>query len=172
MNTSLQQRPRTHGQEDPGGRRGVRGTPANGSFNGDKREFDPRLFVLVTSAELDRDTGNVDTLAELQDECDGDLEIEVWGAEPLSRKLRDAPHLVFAVFGPQWARAYCGFDPGPPDPVVPKSLGLVEDPVAVLLQADAMTYEVTDPLAAAHLYGVVARDCCGCMNEHTDWPRR
>lgn len=38
----------------------------------------------MTSAELGRDTGNVDTLAELQDECDGDLEIEVWGrdAEP------------------------------------------------------------------------------------------
>ena len=32
----------------------------------------------MTSAELDRDTGNVDTLAELQDEYDGDLEIEVW----------------------------------------------------------------------------------------------
>ena len=29
------------------------------------------------------------------------------------------------------------------------------------LQADTMTYEVTDPLAAAPLGGVVARDCCG-----------
>ncbi len=29
------------------------------------------------------------------------------------------------------------------------------------LQADAMTYEVTDPLAAAQLCGVVARECCG-----------
>jgi hypothetical protein len=141
------------------------GLPRTVHYNGDKREFDPRRFVLVTSAELDRDTGNVDTLAELQDEYDGDLEIEVWGAEALSRKLRDAPNLVFAVFGPQWAKAYCGFDPGPPDPVAPKSLGLVEDPVAVLhldsLKADAMTYDVTDPLAAAHLYGVVARELEG-----------
>ena len=72
---------------------------------------------------------------------------------------------MFAVLGPQWVKANCGFEPGPPDPVAPKSLGLVEEPVAVLhlnsLQADAMTYEVTDPLAAAQLYGVVARECCG-----------
>lgn len=54
------------------------------------------------------------------------------------------------------------FDPGSPDTAAPKSLGLVEDPVAVLrldsLEADAMTYEATDALAAARLYGVVARE--------------
>lgn len=138
------------------------GPPRPVDSNGDRRKFDPRRFVLVTSAELDRDTGNVETLAELQDEYDGDLEIEVWGAEALSRKLRDAPNLVFAVFGPQWAEAYCGFRPAPPDPAAPKSLGLVESPVTVLhrdsLVADAMTHEATDPLAAAHLYGVVAKE--------------
>ncbi|PZS37446.1 MAG: hypothetical protein DLM62_19175 [Pseudonocardiales bacterium] len=137
------------------------GPPRPVGYHGDRRKFDPRRFVLVTSAELDRDTGNVDTLVELQDEYDGDLEIEVWGAEALSRKLRDAPNVVFAVFGPQWAEAYCGFRPAPPDPAAPKSLGLVEGPVAVLhldsTEADAMTREATDPLAAAQLYGVVAR---------------
>ncbi|MDT7597660.1 MAG: hypothetical protein QOJ06_3206, partial [Pseudonocardiales bacterium] len=136
------------------------GFPRPAGYGGDTRWFDPRRFVLVTSAQLDRDTGNVDALVELQDEYDGDLEIEVWGAEALGRKLRDAPNLVYAVFGPQWAKAWCGFDPGPPDPAAPKSLGLVEDPVAVLrldsLEADAMTYEATDALAAARLYGVVA----------------
>jgi len=137
------------------------GPPRPVDYEGGRRKFDPRRFVLVTSAELDRDTGNVDTLVKLQDEYDGDLEVEVWGAEALSRKLRDAPNLVFAVFGPQWAAAYCGFTPIPPDPATPKSLGLVEGPLAVLhldsLEADAMTHEATNPLAAAHLYGVVAK---------------
>ncbi|MDQ4040037.1 MAG: hypothetical protein M3313_17230 [Actinomycetota bacterium] len=138
------------------------GPPRPIDYEGDRRRFDPRRFVLVTSAELDRDTGNIDTLRELQDEYDGDLDIEVWGAEALSRKLRDAPNLVFAVFGPHWAEAYCGFRPAPPDPAAPKSLGLVEAPVAVLhldsLEADAMTHEATDPLLTACLYGVVGRD--------------
>lgn len=66
------------------------GLPRSIGYEGDRRKFDPRRFVLVTSAELDRDTGNVDTLVKLQDEYGGELEIEIWGAEALSRKLRDA----------------------------------------------------------------------------------
>ena len=125
------------------------------------RRFDPRRFVVVTSAELDSDVHNVDELAKLQDEYLGDLEIEVWGAEALSRKLRDAPRLVNAVFGPQWAAAFCGFTPSPADPNAPNSLGLVEAPVAVLgldsLEADAVAAEGVDPQRAAHLYGIVAQ---------------
>ncbi|WP_188197567.1 hypothetical protein [Nonomuraea sp. SYSU D8015] len=137
------------------------GPPRHSGFTGAKRRFDPRRFVLVTSAEFDRDTRNVDALAELQDEYAGDLEIEVWGAEAVGRKLREAPYLVFAVFGAAWAQAWCGFDPAPADPAAPRALGLVEDPVLVLgldaLQEEAVACEVSHPLTAARLYGLVAR---------------
>ncbi|MFF0767374.1 hypothetical protein ACFYUK_00655 [Nonomuraea wenchangensis] len=108
------------------------GPPRHAGFAGARRRFDPRRFVLVTSAEFDRDTRNVDVLAELQDEYADDLEIEVWGAEAVSRKLREAPYLVYAVFGPAWAKTWCGFDPAPADPAAPPALGLVEDRRAAL----------------------------------------
>ena len=101
--------------------------PARGAgFDGSPRRFDPQRFVVVTSASLDADTANVDEVDRLQGVYDGDLEIEVWGAEALSRKLRDAPNLVYAVFGAAWAKAFCGFEPIPPPVGAPRPLALVE----------------------------------------------
>jgi len=107
--------------------------PARGAgFDGSPRRFDPQRFVVVTSASLDADTANVDEVDRLQGVYDGDLEIEVWGAEALSRKLRDAPNLVYAVFGAAWAKAFCGFEPIPPPVGAPRPLALVEEPTEVL----------------------------------------
>ncbi|QMU70263.1 hypothetical protein [Streptacidiphilus sp. P02-A3a] len=129
-------------------------------FQGDPRRFDPYRLVVATSAQTDSDTAIVDALATLQNEYAGDLVIEAWGAEALSRALRDAPHLVFAVFGPHWASAFCGFTPSPAAQSAPTALGLVDDPAEVLgldaLQADAAANEERDPLEAAHLLGLVA----------------
>jgi hypothetical protein len=72
------------------------------------RLFDPRRFVVVISASTETDTKIVDAVAALQTAYADDLEIEVWGAEALGRKLRDAPHLVYAVFGGHWAEAWWG----------------------------------------------------------------
>ncbi|WP_262063454.1 hypothetical protein [Streptomyces sp. STR69] len=136
------------------------GPPRPPGYRGKARKFSPRRFVIVTSAGLDRDTENVDALEALQTKYAGDLEIDAWGAEALSRMLRDMPYLVYAVFGPQWAKAYCGYEPSPSNPAAPKSLGLVEDPIAVLqldaLETDATQAEPTDPLQASRLFGRVA----------------
>ena len=130
-------------------------------IRGPKRRFDPHRFVIITSAAVESDTGNIDGLKDLQDNYDGDLTIEVWGAETLSRKLRDLPHMVLAVFGPVWAKAWCGFEPVPPGPGAPAPLGLVEGPLAVLhldaMEADAASKQQADPLAAAALLGKVAQ---------------
>lgn len=137
------------------------GNPRPIGHGGKDRRFSPRQFVVVTSAELDRDTENVDTLASLQNEYSGDLEISAWGAEALSRMLRDMPLVVYSVFGHEWAKSYCGYEPAPADPTAPKSLGLVEDPIAVLqlnaLEADAAQAESLEPLKASRLYGRVAQ---------------
>ncbi len=135
--------------------------PARGTdFTGPERRFNPGRFVVVTSAELDAETAVVKELADLQDTYAGDLVIEAWGAEALGRILRDAPRLVFAVFGPHWAEAFCGYVPVPQVPQVPNALGLVEEPAEVLgldaLEADAAAKEIQDPLEAARLYGLVA----------------
>lgn len=137
------------------------GPPRPPGYQGPPRRFAPYRFVIMTSAQLDADTATVDELATLQDEYVGDLEIEVWGAEELSRKLRDMPNLVLAVFGAPWAKAFCGVEPDPSPGAAPKALGLVEDPVRVLnldaLKADAEAAEGSgDPLRAAHLYGLIA----------------
>ncbi len=137
------------------------GPPRPPDYSGTTRKFDPRRFVVVTSAELDREARNVDEVATLQDEYGGDVDIEVWGAEALSRKLRSAPHLVNAVFGPVWASSFCGLAPVPTDRDAPKSLGLVESPITLLhldtLEADAAAVEGSDPLRAAPLLGAVAQ---------------
>ena len=69
--------------------------------------------MIVTSALLESDTGNIDGLKELQDRYQRDLTIEVWGAEALGRKLRGYPHVVLAIFGSAWAKAWCGFESTP-----------------------------------------------------------
>jgi|SRR5579884_896656 len=102
------------------------GTPRPATSEDAPRRFDPRRLVLVTSASVDSDTGNVEEIARLQDAYRDDLDLEVWGAETLSRKLRDAPHLVLAVFGAAWAKAFCGFEPAPPVAGAPRPLALIE----------------------------------------------
>jgi hypothetical protein len=124
------------------------------------RIFDPYRFVLVTSAELDSDTGNVNKVHELRKRYKDDLEIEVWGAETINRLLRDLPRVVYAIFGPAWAKAYCGYDPSPTLEKTPKSLGLVEDPTLALnlasLLSEAEAIETTEPGVSASLYRTVA----------------
>jgi hypothetical protein len=126
------------------------------------RRFDPRRFVVVTSAEVDRDTANVDEATALRRDYAGDLDIEVWGAEALSRTLRDAPGLVAAVFGRPWAEAFCGSASPEPTAQDPRPLGLVEEPVEVLglapMVMDAQTREQVDPAEAASLYAAVASE--------------
>ncbi len=129
---------------------------------GPARRFDPRRFVIVTSALVEDDTGNIDGLQDLQQEYHGDLALEVWGREALGRKLRGAPHAVLAIFGPAWAAAWCGFAPQQPPPGYPSGLGLVGDPVEALnlgsLHADARSREASAPADAAALYGTLARN--------------
>ncbi|MGW9211235.1 hypothetical protein ACWGR4_30170 [Embleya sp. NPDC055664] len=124
------------------------------------RLFHPERFIVVTSAPVDHETKVVNELAVLQDEYAGDLDIECWGAEAISRVLRNEHHLVYAVFGGPWAKMYCGFDPGPPNAALPPALGLVDDPVAVLgldaLEADANEVATSNRSKAARLYGLVA----------------
>lgn len=126
------------------------------------RRFDPRRFVVVTSAETDRDTKNTDEIDVLHRDYAGDLDIEVWGAETLSRALRESPGLVAAVFGRPWAEAFCGLAPPLPTAQDPRPLGLVEEPVQVLgiatMVADAQAREQIDPGGAAALFAAVADD--------------
>ena len=64
----------------------------------------------MLSCPFDDDTANIDALAAVQDEYAGDLEIEVWGAEQLSSRLRPAVELLTAMLGQDWARQWCGDD--------------------------------------------------------------
>jgi hypothetical protein len=129
---------------------------------GDKppRRFKARRYVLFTSAEFETDKALQDRLDELQSRYAGDLVIEVWGREKVTFELRDCGALVSSVFGPDWARAICGFTSPPPPPADPDRFGLVEDPVLVLnlgaLESDAKMREARDPLGAARLLGVLA----------------
>jgi hypothetical protein len=124
------------------------------------RRFDPGRFVVVTSALLDFDAPNVDELAALQDEYRGDLVIEAWGAETLSRMLRDSGPLVYAAFNEAWAKEFCAFVPGPPEGGDPRPLGLVEGPLAALrleaFEEEARALEATDPALASRRYESIA----------------
>lgn len=154
------------------------GAPRSPGHSEPPRKFSPTRFVVVTSAELDRDTKNVDEMAALQNEYAGDLVIEVWGAEALSRMLRPRPHLVYAVFGPDWARAYCGYDPGPRPSLAPRPLGLVEDPIDVLrlrsLEADASAAESGEPERVASVYATIAAELehAGFVGDSSSMKRR
>jgi hypothetical protein len=100
------------------------------------RRFDAKRFVLATSAQLDVDTALVDELERLREEYRGDLEIDVYGVEKISHALRDAAGVVAGIFGPEWAKAFCGVEP-PPIPIdEPSAYGLLEDPLVVLRLAD------------------------------------
>lgn len=132
------------------------GRPRNPGHGLQPRRFDPQRFVVVTSAEIDRDTANVEHVTALRRDYAGDLDIEVWGAEALSRTLRDAAGLVVSVFGRPWAEAFCGYAPPEPTAQEPRPLGLVEEPVQVLglapMMTDAQAREETDPAGARPRY--------------------
>ncbi len=73
-----------------------------------ERRFHPDVFVVVTSAKVDDDTALVDCVSSVQDEYRGDLAFDTWGAETVSRKLREHRSLVAAVFSDAWADEWCG----------------------------------------------------------------
>jgi hypothetical protein len=76
----------------------------------DSRRFQAGRFVVVTSALVDDDTEKTDEIAALQREYQGDITIDVWGAEALSHRLRDKPAIVLGLFGEAWASEFCGRD--------------------------------------------------------------
>jgi hypothetical protein len=124
------------------------------------RRFGARRYVLFTAAEFETDKALQDRLQTLQAHYAGDLIIEVWGREMISSMLRDSGALVNSVFGPDWARSFCGFAPPPADPADPDRLGLVENPIQVLnldaFASDAAAAENDHPLDSARLYGMLA----------------
>ena len=121
------------------------------------RRFGADRFVVVTSAAFDADTANVDALEELRREYAGDLKLDVWASEALSRRLREVPRVVYAVFGPAWAKEFCAFEPSAQEAARPRPLGLVEDPAEVLgLQAVLAEADAAEPARAAVLHRAVA----------------
>jgi hypothetical protein len=96
------------------------------------RRFTASRFVLVTSALFESDTANVDEAERLNSEYEGDIGIDVVGAEQMSRVLHDSVSVVSSVFGSDWARVFCGAEP-PPEPAHdPAAYGLLEGPLALL----------------------------------------
>ena len=133
------------------------GAPRAAGHDLPPRRFGADRFVVLTSAALDADTANVDVLAALRREYAGDVDIDVWGSEAVSRKLREVPRVVHAVFGAAWAKEFCAFEPAPQDAARPQPLGLVEQPAEVL-GLDGLLAEAADaePARAAVLYRTVA----------------
>ena len=108
---------------------GIRQPPGSGV---PPRRFAASRFVLVTSALFESDTGNVDEAERLISEYEGDIGIDVIGAEQLSRVLHDSVSVVSSVFGPDWARVFCGVEPPPAPAQDPAAYGLLEGPLALL----------------------------------------
>lgn len=73
-----------------------------------ERRFHPNSFIVVTSAKVEDDTALVDCISDLQDEYRDDLTVDAWGAETVSRKLRERRGLVAAVLSDAWADIWCG----------------------------------------------------------------
>ncbi|MEV6487123.1 hypothetical protein AB0M20_00590 [Actinoplanes sp. NPDC051633] len=106
---------------------------ADSSLDPSTRRFGAGRFVLATSAPIEEDTGFTDDLLSLCAKYDErGLAVDVYGAEHLSRSLRDASGLVYAIFGPDWSRAFCGVEPPPPAPGRPSPYGLLEGPLEEL----------------------------------------
>ncbi|MFR9779032.1 hypothetical protein ACL02O_23630 [Micromonospora sp. MS34] len=113
------------------------GRPAEEPAGLPSRRFAASRFILVTSAPIDGDTALTDAVQSMRQEYSAHgLDVDVYGAEHLSRALRDANGLVHAVFGPEWVRAFCGTDPPEPSPGTPSPFGLLEDPLEELGLAD------------------------------------
>jgi len=118
------------------------------------RRFDARRFVLVTGCAV-HDQPVDDELVKLKAEYQGDLEIDLYDNTELSMKLRDRGPLVYGVFGPDWARAYCGYQP-PTEQATPHGRAYLADPVNILgyteLLERATQLDSAEPAAAAALY--------------------
>ncbi|MCX4580733.1 hypothetical protein OHB41_48000 [Streptomyces sp. NBC_01571] len=123
-----------------------------------ERRFDAARFVLTTGCVVD-DTAVEDELVALQETYRGDIGIELYDAYSLSRFLRERPYLVAGVFGPEWAKAFCGVET-PPVPTLPHGYTLLNDPLEHLGLADALhraqQLAETEPGPAAELFGDLA----------------
>ena len=123
------------------------------------RRFDAVRFVLAAGCSAD-DTKVEDELARLQGEFQGDLEIELYDASALSISLRERPSIVAGVFGPEWAKAFCGVEVQVPDVDLPNGYELLDDPISALdlsevhLRAEELSAD--DPGRAAELFASLA----------------
>jgi hypothetical protein len=124
-----------------------------------ERRFEASRFVLACGCNV-ADTALVDKLTELRKEYEGDLDIDLYDAEQLSRMLRDRGSVVAGVFGSAWREAFCGdTEPGAATEL-PDAYALLNDPLAeaglasLLQRAQDMHSE--DPGAAAELYESLA----------------
>jgi hypothetical protein len=118
------------------------------------RRFNARRFVLVTGCVVD-DRHVDDELTKLKDEYRGDFEIDLYDNTELSFRLRDRGPLVYGIFGPDWARAYCGYQP-PAEQPVPHGRAYLGDPIDILgyssVRGQAEQLAEPEPAAAAALY--------------------
>jgi hypothetical protein len=125
-----------------------------------ERRFDAVRFVLAAGCVVD-DTKVEDELVALQEEYQGDIEIDLYDAGALSRFLRERPHLVAGVFGPEWAKAFCGVET-PPVPSLPHGYALLNDPLEHMGLSDALQRAQhladTEPGPAAELFGELAQE--------------
>ncbi|MFD4711944.1 hypothetical protein ACFWN5_20055 [Streptomyces sp. NPDC058430] len=122
------------------------------------RRFDTVRFVLATGCIVD-DTAVEDELVALQERYQDDIDIGLYDARALSRFLRERPSIVAGVFGPEWAKAFCGVET-PPVPSLPHGYALLNDPLEHLGLADALhraqQLAETEPGPAAELFGELA----------------
>ncbi|WP_405462936.1 hypothetical protein OG783_33365 [Streptomyces jietaisiensis] len=122
-----------------------------------ERRFNTVRFVLATGCIVD-DTAVEDELVALQEQYQDDIDIDLYDARTLSRFLRDRPSIVAGVFGPEWAKAFCGVET-PPVPSLPHGYALLNDPLDHLGLADALhraQLAETEPGPAAELFGELA----------------
>jgi hypothetical protein len=123
------------------------------------RRFPAVRFVLATACSAD-DTAVEDQLVILREKYAGDLEIDVYDGRQLSRMLRERGSLVSGIFGPDWARAFCGYDM-PHVPATPPGRALLNDPLLYLGLGEILTraeeFIGGEPARAAELFGQLAQ---------------
>ncbi|AXI76126.1 ATP-binding protein [Peterkaempfera bronchialis] len=123
-----------------------------------ERRFNTVRFVLATGCIVD-DTAVEDELVALQERYQDDIDVDLYDARALSRFLRERPSIVAGVFGPEWAKAFCGVET-PPVPSLPHGYALLNDPLEHLGLADALhraqQLAETEPEPAAELFGELA----------------
>lgn len=123
-----------------------------------ERRFNTVRFVLATGCIVD-DTAVEDELVALQEQYQDDIDIDLYDARALSRFLRERPSIVAGVFGPEWAKAFCGVETSPVPSSLPHGYALLNDPLEHLGLADALhraQLAETEPGPAAELFGELA----------------